>query len=120
VRSTTAPYTESRLTRSVANERVGFPVVEQWYSRLKNRPSRRRRRYRSRSPRHCGCPANSPQTRNTTTTGTPGTARTTVAAEEVGVREAAVAEAADAAAAGERTSPCLVKETSESASESSI
>ncbi len=24
-----APYTESRLTRSVANERVGFPVVEQ-------------------------------------------------------------------------------------------
>ncbi len=29
VRSTTAPYTESRLTRSVANERVGFPVVEQ-------------------------------------------------------------------------------------------
>jgi hypothetical protein len=28
VRSTTAPYTESRLTRSVANERVGFPVVE--------------------------------------------------------------------------------------------
>jgi hypothetical protein len=31
VRSTTAPYTESRLTRSVANERVGFPVVEQLY-----------------------------------------------------------------------------------------
>jgi hypothetical protein len=30
VRSTTAPYTESRLTRSVANERVGFPVVEQY------------------------------------------------------------------------------------------
>ncbi len=29
VRSTTAPYTESRLTDSVANERVGFPVVEQ-------------------------------------------------------------------------------------------
>jgi hypothetical protein len=29
VRSTTAPYTESRLTRSVANECVGFPVVEQ-------------------------------------------------------------------------------------------
>jgi hypothetical protein len=29
VRSTAAPYTESRLTRSVANERVGFPVVEQ-------------------------------------------------------------------------------------------
>ncbi len=29
MRSTTAPYTESRLTRSVANERVGFPVVEQ-------------------------------------------------------------------------------------------
>ncbi len=28
VRSTAAPYTESRLTRSVANERVGFPVVE--------------------------------------------------------------------------------------------
>ncbi len=28
MRSTTAPYTESRLTRSVANERVGFPVVE--------------------------------------------------------------------------------------------
>jgi hypothetical protein len=31
VRSTAAPYTESRLTRSVANERVGFPVVEQLY-----------------------------------------------------------------------------------------
>jgi hypothetical protein len=31
VRSTAAPYTESRLTRSVANERVGFPVVEQRY-----------------------------------------------------------------------------------------
>jgi len=29
VRSTAAPSTESRLTRSVANERVGFPVVEQ-------------------------------------------------------------------------------------------
>jgi hypothetical protein len=28
VRSTAAPYTESRLTRSVANERVSFPVVE--------------------------------------------------------------------------------------------
>jgi hypothetical protein len=28
VRSTAAPYTESRPTRSVANERVGFPVVE--------------------------------------------------------------------------------------------
>jgi hypothetical protein len=28
VRSTAAPYTESRLTPSVANERVGFPVVE--------------------------------------------------------------------------------------------
>ncbi len=40
----------------------------------------------------------------------------------LGVREAAVAEAADAAAAaaGERSSPCLEKETSESASESSI
>ncbi len=32
MRSTAAPYTESRLTRSVANERVGFPVVE--HSRL--------------------------------------------------------------------------------------
>jgi hypothetical protein len=32
VRSTAAPYTESRLTRSVANERVGFPVVEQLHS----------------------------------------------------------------------------------------
>jgi hypothetical protein len=31
VRSTAAPYTESRLTRSVANERVGFPVVEHLY-----------------------------------------------------------------------------------------
>jgi hypothetical protein len=28
-RSTASPYTESRLTRSVANERVGFPVVVQ-------------------------------------------------------------------------------------------
>ncbi len=27
VRSSAAPYTESRLTRSVSNERVGFPVV---------------------------------------------------------------------------------------------
>jgi hypothetical protein len=35
VRSTTAPYTESRLTRSVANERVGFPVVEQLLLNLK-------------------------------------------------------------------------------------
>jgi hypothetical protein len=34
VRSTAAPYTESRLTRSVANERVGFPVVEQQYFTL--------------------------------------------------------------------------------------
>jgi hypothetical protein len=34
VRSTTAPYTESRPTRSVANERVGFPVVEQSGSKL--------------------------------------------------------------------------------------
>jgi len=34
VRSTAAPYTESRLTRSVANERVGFPVVEQLCSTL--------------------------------------------------------------------------------------
>jgi hypothetical protein len=33
VRSTTAPYTESRLTRSVANERVGFPVVEHIHRR---------------------------------------------------------------------------------------
>jgi hypothetical protein len=32
VRSTAAPYTESRLTRSVANERVGFPVVEQHFT----------------------------------------------------------------------------------------
>ncbi len=30
MRSTAAPYTESRLTRSVANERVGFPVVERY------------------------------------------------------------------------------------------
>jgi hypothetical protein len=37
VRSTAAPYTESRLTRSVANERVGFPVVEQYcYLKDKN------------------------------------------------------------------------------------
>jgi hypothetical protein len=28
VRSTTAPYTESRLARLVRNKRVGFPVVE--------------------------------------------------------------------------------------------
>jgi hypothetical protein len=34
VRSTAAPYTESRLTRSVANERVGFPVVEQSFLRF--------------------------------------------------------------------------------------
>ncbi len=36
VRSTAAPYTESRLTRSVANERVGFPVVEHMLSNYKN------------------------------------------------------------------------------------
>jgi hypothetical protein len=35
VRSTAAPYTESRLTRSVANERVGFPVVEQSVFRIR-------------------------------------------------------------------------------------
>jgi hypothetical protein len=29
VRSTAAPYTESRLARLVRNKRVGFPVVEQ-------------------------------------------------------------------------------------------
>ncbi len=29
VRSTVAPYTESRLGRLVRNKRVGFPVVEQ-------------------------------------------------------------------------------------------
>jgi hypothetical protein len=32
LRYTATPYTESRLTRSVANERVGFPVVEQLVS----------------------------------------------------------------------------------------
>ncbi len=32
VRSTTAPYTESRLARLVRNKRVGFPVVEQLLS----------------------------------------------------------------------------------------
>ncbi len=32
VRSTAAPYTESRLTRSFANERVGFPVVEHLFT----------------------------------------------------------------------------------------
>ena len=32
VRSTAVPYTESRLTCSDANERLGFPVVEQVYS----------------------------------------------------------------------------------------
>jgi hypothetical protein len=36
VRSTAAPYTESRLTRSVANERVGFPVVEQVFITICN------------------------------------------------------------------------------------
>ncbi len=35
MRSTAAPYTESRLTRSVANERVGFPVVDQRVSEKK-------------------------------------------------------------------------------------
>jgi hypothetical protein len=34
VRSTAAPYTESRLTRSVANERVGFPVVEHMFHQI--------------------------------------------------------------------------------------
>jgi hypothetical protein len=69
--------------------------------------------------RRCGCPVNSPQTRNTATTGTPGMARTMVAAEEVGAREGAVAEAAAGAVARARTSLCLEKEKSESASESS-
>ncbi len=37
VRSTAAPYTESRLARLVRNKRVGFPVVEhlrivQWWT----------------------------------------------------------------------------------------
>ena len=32
VRSTAAPYTESRLARLVRNKRVGFPVVEQCVS----------------------------------------------------------------------------------------
>jgi hypothetical protein len=31
VRSTAAPYTESRLTHLVRNKCVGFPVVEQVY-----------------------------------------------------------------------------------------
>jgi hypothetical protein len=31
VRSTAAPYTESRLTHLVRNKCVGFPVVEQKY-----------------------------------------------------------------------------------------
>jgi hypothetical protein len=30
VRSTAAPYTESRLTHLVRNKCVGFPVVEQY------------------------------------------------------------------------------------------
>jgi hypothetical protein len=34
VRSTAAPYTESRLARLFRNERVGFPVVEQRLFRL--------------------------------------------------------------------------------------
>jgi hypothetical protein len=38
MRSTTAPYTESRLTRSVANERVGFPVVEHRQYRESSEP----------------------------------------------------------------------------------
>jgi hypothetical protein len=35
VRSTAAPYTESRLTHLVRNKCVGFPVVEQVYSNQK-------------------------------------------------------------------------------------
>jgi hypothetical protein len=31
VRSTAAPYTESRLAHLVRNKCVGFPVVEQYY-----------------------------------------------------------------------------------------
>jgi hypothetical protein len=52
-----------------------------------------------------------PRKPETATTGTPGTARITVAAEEVGAMEGAVAEAADAAAAaaGARTRLCLEK-----------
>jgi hypothetical protein len=55
---------------------------------------------------------NSPQTRSTATTGTPGMARTTVAAEELGAREGALAEAEDeaAAAAEARTRLYLEKE----------
>jgi hypothetical protein len=33
VRSTAAPYTESRLTHLVRNKCVGFPVVEHLYIR---------------------------------------------------------------------------------------
>jgi hypothetical protein len=32
VRSTAAPYTESRLTHLVRNKCVGFPVVEQFFT----------------------------------------------------------------------------------------
>jgi hypothetical protein len=35
VRSTAAPYTESRLTHLVRNKCVGFPVVEQYIKRKK-------------------------------------------------------------------------------------
>ena len=40
MRTTAAPYTESRLTRSVANERVGFLVVEQISSGVKGEGDR--------------------------------------------------------------------------------
>jgi hypothetical protein len=36
VRSTAAPYTESRLTHLVRNKCVGFPVVEQFEYITKN------------------------------------------------------------------------------------
>jgi hypothetical protein len=35
VRSTAAPYTESRLTHLVRNKCVGFPVVEQVYTEIR-------------------------------------------------------------------------------------
>jgi hypothetical protein len=36
VRSTAAPYTESRLTHLVRNKCVGFPVVEQYITITSN------------------------------------------------------------------------------------
>ncbi len=67
-----------------------------------NRSSKRHRQRRNQSPHPCGCLASYPQTTNSTATGTAGSTRTTVEAEDM--EEGVEGEAADAAATAENTS----------------